>query len=167
MAERKAAGDDVWLYVCWEPGDPYNNMFVDHLGVQHRILFWQQYAHGVDGFLYWAANYWDSENGTLDPWSDIATVKNLSEDVYGDGSLLYNGSTVGLDTACPSLRLAAIRDGVEDYNLFVMAAELLGEDFVNEKIAEVTESLIKYTTDTDVFLAVRKSVYEAIEKAVK
>ena len=167
MAERKAAGDDVWWYVCWEPGDPYNNMFVDQLGVQHRILFWQQYAHGVDGFLYWAANYWDSENGTLDPWSDIATVKNLSEDVYGDGSLLYSGSSVGLDTACPSLRLAAIRDGVEDYNLFVMAAELLGDDFVNEKIAEVTESLIKYTTDTDVFLAVRKSVYEAIEKAVK
>ncbi len=167
MAEREAAGDDVWWYVCWEPGDPYNNMFVDQLGVQHRILFWQQYAHGVDGFLYWAANYWDSENGTLDPWSDIATVKNLSEDVYGDGSLLYNGSTVGLDTGCPSLRLAAIRDGVEDYNLFVMAAELLGDDFVSEKIGEITESLIKYSTDTEQFLAVRKTVYEAIAKAAK
>ena len=167
MAEREAAGDDVWWYVCWEPGDPYNNMFVDQLGVQHRILFWQQYANGVDGFLYWASNYWDATNGTLDPWSDMATVKHLSERVYGDGSLLYNGNAVGVDGGCPSLRLAAIRDGVEDYNLFVMAAELLGDEFVNGKIGEITESLIKYTTDTEQFLAVRKSVYEAIEKAVK
>ena len=120
MAERKAAGDKVWWYVCWEPGDPYNNLFVDQLGVQHRILFWQQYAHDVDGFLYWGANYW---NGTSDPWGDMATVKQLSPDVYGDGSLLYNGNIVGADGGCPSLRLAAIRDGVEDFELLAMAAE--------------------------------------------
>ena len=165
MAERKAAGDDVWWYVCWEPGDPYNNLFVDQLGVQHRILFWQQYAHGVDGFLYWGANYWNSDTGTLDPWADMATVKNLSESVYGDGSLLYNGNTVGVDGGCPSLRLAAIRDGVEDCGLFKLAASLLGDEFVAGKIAEITESLIKYTTDTETFLAVRKSIYEAIAEA--
>ena len=167
MAEREAAGDGVWWYVCWEPGDPYNNLFVDQLGVQHRILFWQQYAHGVDGFLYWGANYWDGTNGTADPWTDMATVKNLSPDVYGDGSLLYNGNVVGVDGGCPSLRLAAIRDGVEDYNLFTMAASLLGDEFVSAKIGEITESLIKYTTDTEQFLAVRKTVYEAIADAVK
>lgn len=167
MAEREAAGDSVWWYVCWEPGDPYNNMFVDQLGIQHRILFWQQYAHGVDGFLYWSANHWTGETGTGDPWTDMATVKNLSPDVYGDGSLLYNGNVVGIDGGCPSLRLAAIRDGIEDYNLFKMASDLLGDDYVAAKIAEVTESLIKYTTDTEVFLAVRKAVYEAIAEAVK
>lgn len=167
MAERKAAGDDVWWYVCWEPGDPYNNMFVDQLGIQHRILFWQQYAHGVDGFLYWGANYWNSDSGTSDPWSDMATVKNLSESVYGDGSLMYNGNSVGVDGACPSLRLAAIRDGVEDCGLFKLAASLLGDDYVAGKIGEITESLIKYTTDTETFLAVRKSIYEAIAEAVK
>jgi len=167
MAEREAAGDGVWWYVCWEPGDPYNNMFVDQLGVQHRILFWQQYAHGVDGFLYWSSNHWTGETGTADPWTDMATVKNLSPNVYGDGSLLYNGNVVGVDGACPSLRLAAIRDGIEDYNLFTMAASLLGDDFVADKIGEITQSLIKYTTDTEQFLAVRKSVYEAIADAVK
>lgn len=167
MAEREAAGDGVWWYVCWEPGDPYNNMFVDQLGVQHRILFWQQYAHGVDGFLYWCANYWNSEKGTSDPWADMATVKHLSSRVYGDGSLLYNGNSVGVDGGCPSLRLAALRDGIEDYNLFTMAASLLGDEFVSAKIGEITESLIKYTTDTEQFLAVRKTVYETIAEAVK
>lgn len=164
MAEREAAGDDIWWYVCWEPGDPYNNLFVDQLGIQHRILFWQQYAHGVDGFLYWGANYW---NGVDDPWTDMATVKDLSPDVYGDGSLMYNGNVAGVDGACPSLRLAAIRDGVEDFNLFTMASSLLGDDFVAGKIAEITESLVKYSTDTEQFLAVRKTVYEAIAGAVR
>ncbi len=167
MAERKAAGDDVWWYVCWEPGDPYTNLFVDQLGVQHRILFWQQYAHGVDGFLYWGANYWNSATGTADPWSDMATVKNLSDSVYGVGSLLYNGNAAGVDGACPSLRLAAIRDGVEDCGLFKLAASLLGDEFVAGKIGEITQSLTEYTTDTEAFLAVRKSVYEAIAEAVK
>lgn len=163
MEERLAAGDRVWWYVCWEPGDPYNNLFVDQRGIQHRILFWQQYAHAVSGFLYWGANYW---NGTDDPWSDMATVKNLSPDVYGDGSLLYNGNAVGMDGACPSLRLEAIRDGIEDNALFGLAASLYGREWVNEKIAEITPSLTRYITDSDRFTAVRNDICAAVEAAL-
>lgn len=159
MAERKAAGDKVWWYVCWEPGDPYNNLFVDQLGVQHRILFWQQYANDVDGFLYWGANYW---SGTSDPWQDMATVKNLSPDVYGDGSLLYNGSKLGLDTACGSLRLELIRDGIEDFDLFRLAEERFGETWVQEKLDSITPSLTRYTTNTEKFIAVRNAIGEAL-----
>ncbi|MBQ8578940.1 MAG: DUF4091 domain-containing protein [Clostridia bacterium] len=167
MAERKAAGDRVWWYVCWEPGDPYNNLFVDQRGVQHRILFWQQYANDVDGFLYWGANYWNSETGTTDPWSDMATVKNLSPDVYGDGSLLYNGNVVGVDGACPSLRLEAVRDGVEDNALLKLAESLLGREWVDEKIAEITPSLTKYSTDSNRFITVRNEICAAVEAALK
>ncbi len=161
MAERKAAGDKVWWYVCWEPGDPYNNLFIDQKGVQHRILFWQQYDHGVDGFLYWGANYW---LGTADPWNDMATVKDLSSDVYGDGSLLYNGSQVGLANACGSLRLAAVRDGIEDFELLKLAEELLGKDWVDEMVDKVTPSLTRYSTDSDNFTAVRKAIGDAVEE---
>ena len=70
-----------------------------------------------------------------------------------------------MDGGCPSLRLAAIRDGVEDCGLFKLAASLLGDEFVAGKSGEITESLIKNTTDTETFLAVRKSVYEAIAAA--
>ncbi|MBQ8641603.1 MAG: DUF4091 domain-containing protein [Clostridia bacterium] len=162
MAERKAAGDKVWWYVCWEPGDPYNNMFVDQRGIQNRMLFWQQYANDVDGFLYWGANYWDRTNGTLDPWQDMATVKNLSETVYGDGSLLYNGTPVNIDGACASFRLAQIRDGIEDFEMFCMAEELFGREWVDEMIARVTPSLTRYSNDTDNFISVRKAVGDAI-----
>ncbi len=159
MAERKAAGDDVWWYVCWEPGDPYNNLFVDQKGVQHRILFWQQYAYNVDGFLYWSTNHW-SEVG--DPWASMVTVPELSLDVYGDGSLLYNGSQVGLDDACPSLRLLAVRDGIEDYEMLRMAEEKFGRDWVDEKIAKVTPSLTNYSKSSENFEAVRHEIGDAL-----
>ncbi len=162
MAERKAAGDKVWWYVCWEPGDPYNNLFVEQRGIQNRMLFWQQYANDVDGFLYWGANYWDPTNGTTDPWNDMATVKHLSETVYGDGSLLYNGTPVNIKGACASFRLAQIRDGIEDFEMFRMAEELLGREWVDEMIARVTPSLTRYSNDTENFLTVRKAVGDAI-----
>ena len=97
----------------------------------------------------------------------MATVKQLSPDVYGDGSLLYNGNVVGADGGCPSLRLAAIRDGVEDFELLIMAARLYGDDWVAEKIAEITPSLTQYTTDSARFDEVRRSIYEAVETAME
>ncbi len=159
MAERKAAGDDVWWYVCWEPGDPYNNLFVDQKGVQHRILFWQQFAYHVDGFLYWGANYWGN---VADPWASMVTVPELSTEVYGDGSLLYNGSHVGLEDACPSLRLIAVRDGVDDFEMLRMAEETFGRDWVDEKIAKVTPSLTNYSKNSTNFETIRREIGEAL-----
>lgn len=58
-------------------------------------------TYGAEGFLYWAASRWLR---TDDLWIDIATVKDLSLDVYGDGSLLYNGNKMGIDGALASIR---------------------------------------------------------------
>ena len=163
MLARKAEGDRVWWYVCWEPGNPYCNLFLDQAGLQHRLLFWQQKYYGVDGFLYWSTNYW---NDTLDPWEDMATVKSLSPDVFGDGSLLYNGKKVGLDTGCPSLRLAAVCDGIEDFDLLTLAEQYLGKERVREIIASVTPSLIDYTTDAAEFDRVRRMLGDELEAAI-
>lgn len=164
MEARKQAGDQVWWYVCWEPGNPYCNMFLDQKGIQHRILFWQQKYYGANGFLYWSSNFW---NQTANPWEDMKTVKDLSLTVFGDGSLLYNGNEVGVDGACASLRLNAIRDGIEDFDLFTLAEERLGQDWVKEKIAEITPSLVEYTTDSALFDQIRIEVGNAVEAAGK
>jgi len=55
-----------------------------------------------------------------DPWTDAATyVHNPRADderVYNaDGSLVYPGRAVGYDGIAPSMRLKALRDGIEDY----------------------------------------------------
>ncbi len=161
MEQRKAQGDRLWWYVCWEPGDPYCNLFVDMDGIQHRLLFWQQKYCNVDGFLYWGANYW---RDVSDPWESMMTVPFLSKTVFGDGSLLYNGNKAGIEGACGSLRLEAVRDGIEDFDLFVLAEELFGKEWVNEKIEQITTSIVIYTKNADEFSSVRKSIGESIEK---
>lgn len=160
MAERKLNGDRVWWYVCWEPGDPYCNMFVDMPGVMHRILFWQQKFYDVDGFLYWSSNYWSD---VQDPWTDMRTVKDLSLDVFGDGSLLYNGNKAGIDGPAGSLRIEAIRDGIEDFDMLVIAEKLLGAEFVENHIKQITTSLVKYTRDDDEFASARVALGEALD----
>ena len=163
MEKRKKAGDRIWWYVCWEPGDPYCNLFLDMEGIMHRLLFWQQKLYDVDGFLYWGANYWQ---GVDDPWTDMRTVKDLSMDVFGDGSLLYNGNRAGIDGPVGSLRLEAIRDGIEDFEMFSLAEKYLGRDYIVNTIGEMTTSIIKYSKSEDKFMSIRIKIGEMLEKAV-
>lgn len=161
MKAFKEAGNRIWWYVCWEPGDPYCNVYVDEVGVNHRVLFWQQYMYGAEGFLYWAATWWLR---TDDPWTDMATVKDLSYDVFGDGSLLYNGNKVGIDGAVASIRTETIRDGIEDFELLKIASNVMGEEWVIGKINEVTTDLITHSKDAELFDRVRAEIGNAVSE---
>jgi hypothetical protein len=163
MNELKKEGNKIWWYVCWEPGDPYCNMYVNEIGLQHRELFWQQYHYNSDGFLYWALNHWGEID---DPWADMANVKSLSPHVYGDGSVMYNGSKIGIKGGVASIRMECIRDGVEDFDLLKLAEKYLGRDFVEEQIAKVTPTLTEHTKDHALFAEVRKYIGDELEKAI-
>lgn len=161
LKTMQANGDELWWYVCWEPGDPYCNLLIDQLGLQHRLLFWQQAQYGATGFLYWSTTWWSHVD---DVWDDISTVKDLSEYTYGDGSLLYNGNKVGVDGACPSMRLVAACDGIEDYELLMMAKSIFGEEWLQEKITTISTSLTEYTKKSNDLEILRIEIAEAIEK---
>ena len=166
MRGRKAAGDEIWWYVCWEPGAPFCNLFVDMPGILHRLLFWQQKLYEVDGFLYWAANYW---NEVDDPWSDMRTIKSLTtlfkaDDVFGDGSLLYNGNKIGIDGPVGSLRLENIRDGIEDFEYLDIAQKLFGKEFAEQCIKNLVTSLTEYDADDEKLMAMRIELGNKIEK---
>ena len=167
MREKTAEGDDLWWYVCWEPGLPYLNMYVDMTGLQNRLLFWQQKMYGVNGFLYWSSMYWPKVE---DPWENIATVgtdyktgkKWLSDEVFGDGSLMYPGTKVGVDGPCGSFRLEMIRDGLEEFCMFTMLEELKGREKVDEIINRVTSSVIRFTDSDEEFAAARLALGDAL-----
>lgn len=159
MENFKENGYDLWWYVCWEPGHPYINMYLNELGLNHRVLFWQQYFYNVDAFLFWELNHW---GGVSNPWEDMATVKGLSPDVFGDGSLLYNGNYVRLDGAVASLRLDAIRDGIEDYELLILAKEHLGEEWVLARVKKITSDILNHTNSYVTFETVRAEIGNAL-----
>ena len=160
---RDLAGEDgmVQWYVCWEPKDPYCNLQIDESALNHRVLFWQQYFYDVDALTYWYANYWKL---VTDPWTDMATVKDLSLECYGDGSLLYPGKAVVIDGPVASIRLDCIRDGLEDIALLKLAERELGRDWVIERVTTVTPSVSEHTQSTDVFGSVRDEILKALNE---
>ena len=163
MDEHTRNGGELWWYVCNTPGKPYLNLFIDEPGLDHRVLFWQQYRYGATGFLYWCANYWKN---TPDPWTDVDT-KTLSYPVYGEGLLLYPGKKVGQSDPVASLRLKAIQNGIEDYGLLTLAEQMLGRDYVLRKITDVTPDVSKISVNSNGFSDLRAQIGNDIETHLK
>jgi phage terminase Nu1 subunit (DNA packaging protein) len=64
------------------------------------------------------------------------------------------------------VRLETIRDGLEDCEMFRMADEALGREWVLAKIKAVTSDLKNYTESGEFFTAVRNEIGNELEKAL-
>jgi len=105
VLDHIAQGKPAWLYVNHQTPRPYCNFLVDFSSVEHRMLFWQAWALGVQGVHYWAVNYTDPAE---DPYASLVDVTPVN----GDGLLVYPGPEGPID----SIRWENIRDGIDDYD---------------------------------------------------
>ncbi len=167
MDEYKAKGDKMWCYVCNDPVTPYAQLFIDTPGNMQKAMFWQMFLRDIDGFLYWGTNYWGYWAGDIDPWDSVYNgVKDgHGNPVYGEGFLLYPGTRVGKPGPLATTRLKLIRDALNDIEMFNLAGEYLGREWVKERVKQAAPSLTEYTSD-DVMDSVRKEIGDALEKAM-
>ncbi len=157
---RQAEGDELWLYTSWAPRKGYCNLMINQLAIEHRLLFWQLFAEGVTGYLYWHSTMWDY---VTDPWTDQATVKQSDPGIYGDGSLFYPLPS----GPCPSIRLELMREGMQDYELLKKAETVLGRVETNEFVRRLTTALNAYKTDPELFEQVRIELGNRIAEELK
>jgi hypothetical protein len=146
-------GDEAWWYVTSQPSDPYITFNTTEKGVAYRVLFWQQKLNKVSGLLYWSVNYWKYDIDEC--WDSAAASWSEGNITYGNGRLIYPGSKVGSSLPVGSLRLEAIRDGIEDYEMLTMLEKLVGTDKVNELINRTTTHVAIWNDDEDSFAAER------------
>lgn len=135
--ERRAAGDAFWWYGCIFPTRPHPSYHLDDDLAGARLLPWMMRRDGVDGNLYWATTIfgrWDGERFVArDPWTDPVPwpgADGRGGGANGDGQLIYPGPD---GRPVSTLRLEAIREGLEDHEHLVLletalaaAAERLG-----------------------------------------
>jgi hypothetical protein len=110
-----------WWYICCGPTHPYPNFFVDYPTIDPRQVFWLTWKYNKTGFLYWGVEYFgDPREMTADGPTEKYTLgpANMGN---GDGTLCYWGPQ---QEFYPSVRLNAIRDGIEDYEYFALARRL-------------------------------------------
>lgn len=195
--ERREAGDEFWWYICCSPKGPFATEFIDHPGTSLRVWLWQTWAERVTGILIWETVYWSSsaaypdraapQNPYLDPMSWVSgynmTAGTRSGWGNGDGRFIYPPLAAAdgrpdapvLDDPVPSLRLALLRDGIEDYEYLVILRDLLGR--VGGKLSpreranmeellqvpeEISRSLTSFTHDPEPIEAQRDKIARAI-----
>lgn len=152
MKEQVAGGDELWLYFCWEPNQPYANWLATGDGTEPIVTIWQCKMTDATGVLYWGSTYWSS-----DPYNNLAST--VIGTVYGDGVLLYSGAEVGIYEPVSSFRLENIRLGIQDYQMLAM----LEEQTADEMVSMVTTDVITYTNDDDYLHAVRVLLAQKVE----
>ncbi len=133
-------GKEFWSYVCCCPKAPYLSLFIDHDAINMRMWLWLSYHYQLTGILVWSANYWNSQaaspkNYLQNPWEDPMSYTTgygwpLGKQTgwgNGDGRFFYppnrspnDHSRTYLDGPVPSVRLEILRDGIEDYEYFML-----------------------------------------------
>jgi hypothetical protein len=103
-------GGEIWSYQALTQGANTPSWEIDVPPANFRVLpGFLNAATGTTGVLYWSVDYWQPN-----PWADV--VYTDSGCCYpGDGTLVYPGGPAGVRNPIPSVRLAWIRDGLDDY----------------------------------------------------
>jgi len=189
--ERRAAGDEVWWYVCNVPNHPFPNFaIVEAPFIDGRVLPWLAWEYGVEGLLYHNLNNWFRQirfnamdaffgRGPRRPtpmpeslrWPRAPWVAQKTPGYNGDGMLMYPGPE---GRPLSSVRLVNIRDGLEDYEYLWLLRQRVAQRKnagreVPQQISklleipdEVAKDLRHYTVDPSAMLAHRRRLAEAI-----
>ena len=148
--EKYADQPQKWWYTCVVPYPPYPSYHIEDTLISARALSWMQAQYDVVGNLYWATTVYALYDGGSYQFIEDYYTGNGSRfpNVNGDGYLFYPGKLYGVNGPIGSLRLEAIRDGLEEYEVlyalkdkYAQLSELTG---VNIDASKVVESL---TTD--------------------
>ena len=163
LADRyRAAGREVWWYTCCDPKYPYaNNASYEHALVECRLLGWLTRLVRADGYLYWHVNYWKDSAAKIDEADSF--FPHWRTDTWpmvpGDGVFIYPGKS----RLVPGVRLANIRDGVEDYEWMQLAEKRIGCDALEKLIREVATSQREFSRDPALLRRVRSRIGDAVE----
>lgn len=175
--EGEISSGTTWWYHCVDPKAPYPTYHTDDYLASARTISWMQYEYGIDGMLYWGTQSYPNATTSypvpMDIWDD-ATKLTLRAADNGDGYLFYPGLEYGVDGPLPSIRLQAIRDGLEDYEYLWLfereleeANETYGTDYtadeVLEKIFRTVYTGVISVTDADVIQSARRSIAEMLQ----
>jgi len=146
--ERQTAGDEVWFYTCVWPQGNYANRFLEQPLVQTRYLHWINYRYGSTGYLHWGFNWWH-----LNTTNDAA----VKEWPAGDAWIVYPAE----GKIYSSIRLAAMRDGIADYELLKLL-EQKSPDKAKEIAGRVIKGFDSYDTNIRAFRLIRLKLLNSL-----
>ncbi len=146
---------EKWFYTCMYPRYTYANRYVNQPLIKTRIMHWINYKYGAEGYLHWGLNYWPDGR---DPYGDVSVPEN--DWPGGDAYVIYPGYR----KVYPSIRLFAMRDGINDYELLRLVYEK--DPAAAMKFADrVVTDFYTYNTSVSDFRRLRIEMLEYLQEA--
>lgn len=145
---RAKEGQEQWMYTCMQPQGNYANRFIRIPLIKTRIVHWVNYKYNAVGYLHWGLNFWIGAKNK--PYDD-ACGDYLGGDMY----IIYPG----YNEVYPSIRLCAMRDGINDYDL-LKAVEAKSPEKASEFCDRLVKSNALYNTDIEEFRRLRKDILD-------
>ncbi len=166
-AKRQALGETIWTYTALCQGNPTPWWHTDFPLLNYRVPSWIAWRYRIRGLLYWGGMvFWRQVD---DPWTDPKTLdrrKRNPKTLYnGEGSILYPGRAVGYDGIASSLRLKALRDGIEDYEYLAILERAGLADEAQKVVMPLAGSWFKWETDASQYDSARAKLAEMIVAA--
>ncbi len=164
---------EVWGYTCVGPTYPHPTFHIDDYNLGTRISGWMSKKFDLDGYLYWASNLYEPTGYDLAREIDVYETAERAGYCAGDGFLVYPGAYYGSEYPFASIRLAAWRDGMDDYDMLCVYEKLLKEKAAEYGVSVNFEDCVidlydalfsgtKYYVDDAIVVAARKELASRI-----
>ena len=152
----------LWVYYCGSTTG--NHHITGRLIAQRlrdtRVLGVQLWQNRIEGFLHWGYNFWNTQYS----YDRIDPYLHTDGDYFvpsGDSMLVYPGTN---GEAWESMRLNALREGMEDLRMLTLCEEKRGREFTEALLSRVAGGPVTFRTllPDSFFAALRDAVAEAL-----
>ena len=188
-----AHGQELWFYACNWPIYPTFNTHIDSYQTAARVLSWLEYDLTIDGYFCYSAATNKRATNASHPDADIwknpyahlqgdSTGNTAASDPAGDNYIILQGrkgdGIIDENVPVPTIRLEALRDGMEDYEyLYLYEAKLkkiISSLKVNVDVRDIMQMLYDalywdvadFTRDGERVLYVRERLAAMIQEDV-
>ncbi|MGD0091799.1 MAG: glycoside hydrolase domain-containing protein [Planctomycetota bacterium] len=160
-AQRQALGETIWTYTALCQGEPTPWWHIDYPLLNYRVPAWIAWGYRMRGLLYWGGlSYWKQVD---DPWTQAPYYTGSGKPQQGqkgilfngEGSLVYPARAVGYDGIVPTIRLKALRDGIQDYGYLALLERAGKADEAEKLVRPLAESWFKWEKDPAAYQAAR------------
>lgn len=172
-AKRQALGEQIWTYTALCQRDPTPWWHTDYPLCNYRCPTWIAWKYGMKGLLYWGGlTYWSAVD---DVWTQPETYQPGDRSrpiekrpIYnGEGMLAYPARDVGFDGAVPSIRLKAIRDGLEDFDYLALLEAAGKRKEALEIVGPIAGDWYKWSVKPSDYLKARERLAAMILETMK
>lgn len=159
--QEYANDKERWWYTAVGPHYPYPNYHIDDLNfLAPRLASWMQAEYDVVGNLYWSTNaydYYPTKDFLEDPFNTTAL---RFPNANGDGYLFYPGKKYGVNGPIATIRLEAIRDGMEEYETLVAVENIYEE--IDKKLGSGNNLEGVRVNFDDIYSRIKENLYDGV-----